>query len=133
MLELYYRYRRMITRYRSGALGNEIDRIAADLSNVGYKHDSAKIYLSRIAHFSAYATRCGCGKSTPIGGTDCRSFPACPMYTCGALDRTDGDWSCGAVFPRAICNTILARELRPGLLTARSILTASAPRSRATA
>jgi len=56
----------VIARFRSGALRNEIDRIASDLSKVGYKHDSAKLYLSRIARFSAYATRCGCGKSTPI-------------------------------------------------------------------
>jgi integrase/recombinase XerD len=67
MLERYYQYRRVIARFRSGALGNEIDRIAAYLSQLGYKPDSAMIYLSRIARFSAYAVRCGCGKSTPIG------------------------------------------------------------------
>jgi len=66
MLELYYKYRSVIARFRSAALGNEIDRIAADLSQLGYKHDSVKIYLSRITRFSAYATRCGCDKSTPI-------------------------------------------------------------------
>lgn len=66
MLELYFKYRRVIARLRSDALGNEIDRIAADLSGAGYKPDSAKLYLARIARFSAYATECGCSKSTPI-------------------------------------------------------------------
>ena len=53
MLELYFKYRRVIARLRRGALGNEVDRIAADLSGLGYKRDSAKLYLARIAHFSA--------------------------------------------------------------------------------
>ena len=66
MLDLYFKYSRVIARFRSGALGNEIDYIAADLSRTGYKHDSAKVYLSRLARFSLYATECGCGKSTPI-------------------------------------------------------------------
>lgn len=66
MLERYFKYRRVIVRFRSGALGNEIDRIAADLSRAGYKLDSAKLYLARIARFSSYATECGCNKSIPI-------------------------------------------------------------------
>jgi len=66
MLELYFKYQRVIARFRRGALGKEIDRIAADLSKAGYKHDSAKLYLARIARFSAYATGCGARKSTPI-------------------------------------------------------------------
>jgi site-specific recombinase XerD len=66
MLELYFRYRRVIERFRRDALGNEIDQIAADLSRTGYKHDSAKLYLARIARFSAFATSCGCSKSVPI-------------------------------------------------------------------
>lgn len=66
MLERYFKYHRVIMRFRSGALGDEIDRIAADLSKAGYKLDSAKLYLARIARFSAYATGCGCRKSTPI-------------------------------------------------------------------
>lgn len=47
MLDLYFKYRRVITRFRSGALGNEIDHIAADLSKAGFKRDSAKLYLAR--------------------------------------------------------------------------------------
>lgn len=66
MLELYFKYHRVIARFRSGALGNEIDRIAADLLRAGHKTDSAKLYLARIARFSSYATGCGCSKSTPI-------------------------------------------------------------------
>ena len=66
MLDLYFKYRRVIARFRSGALGNEIDRIATDLSKAGYKRDSAKLYLARIARFSSYATECGCSKATSI-------------------------------------------------------------------
>lgn len=66
MLELYFKYGRVLARFRSGALGNEIDRIAAGLSKSGYKRGSAKLYLARIARFSAYAASCGCSKSTPI-------------------------------------------------------------------
>lgn len=66
MLELYFNYCRAIARFRRGTLGNEIDRIAASLSRVGYKRLSAKLYLARIAHFSAYATGCGCSKSVAI-------------------------------------------------------------------
>ena len=46
MLELYFKYRGVIARFRRDALGNEIDHIAADLSTAGYKHDSAKLYLA---------------------------------------------------------------------------------------
>jgi integrase/recombinase XerD len=66
MLELYFRYRGVIARFHRDALGNEIDRIATDLSRAGYKRDSAKLYLARIARFSAYAARCGCSKLSPI-------------------------------------------------------------------
>ena len=66
MLEFYFKYRRVIARFRQGALGNEIDHIAADLTNTGYKRDSIKLYLARIARFSAYATGCDCNESKPI-------------------------------------------------------------------
>lgn len=66
MLELYFKYRRVIARFRRSALGNEIDHIAADLSRVGYQRNSVKLYLARIARFSAYATGCGCSKLRPI-------------------------------------------------------------------
>lgn len=66
MLELYFKYCRVIARLRRGTLGNEIDHIATSLSRVGYKRLSAKLYLARIAHFSAYATDCGCSKSVAI-------------------------------------------------------------------
>jgi integrase/recombinase XerD len=67
MLEFYFSYRGVLKRLRSGPLGAEMDRIAADLSSQGYKRASAKLYLSRIARFSHYATaRCG---SEPINAT----------------------------------------------------------------
>jgi len=66
MLELYFKYPRVIAPLRHGALGNEIDRIAADLSGFGYKRGSAKLYLARIGHFSAYAAARGCRTSSPI-------------------------------------------------------------------
>ncbi len=66
MLERYFKYGRVIARFRRGALGDEMDHIAADLSTSGYKHDSVKLYLARIARFSAHATGCGCSKSKPI-------------------------------------------------------------------
>lgn len=66
MLEHYFKYSRVIARFRRDALGNEIDRIAAELQKAGYRQDSAKIYLGRIARFSLYATECGCSKVTPI-------------------------------------------------------------------
>lgn len=66
MLENYFKYRGVIARFRRDALGNEIDRIAAEFSKAGYKRDSAKLYLARIARFSAYAARIGCTKTSPI-------------------------------------------------------------------
>ena len=55
MLEFYFSYRGVLKRFRSGALGAEIDRIAGDLHSQGYKPASAKLYLSRIARFSHFA------------------------------------------------------------------------------
>lgn len=65
MLESYFSYRGVLKRLRSGALGNEMDRIAEHFLSLGYKRASAKIYLSRISRFSRFAAmRCG---SMPIG------------------------------------------------------------------
>ena len=65
MLEFYFSYRGVLKRLRSGALGDEMDRIAEHFFSLGYKRVSAKIYLSRIARFSRFAAmRCG---SMPIG------------------------------------------------------------------
>jgi site-specific recombinase XerD len=67
MLEFYFSYRGVLKRLRSGALGAEMDRIAADLHSRGYKPASAKLYLSRITRFSHFAAeRCG---SKPISAT----------------------------------------------------------------
>ncbi|MER8672295.1 hypothetical protein NKH45_35505 [Mesorhizobium sp. M1156] len=57
MLELYFKYPSVLRRLRSGALGKEMDRIAAHFSQVGYKHTSAKVYISRLARFSDFAAR----------------------------------------------------------------------------
>lgn len=55
MLELYFKYPKVLRRLRGGVLGLEMDRVALHLSELGYAHNSAKIYLSRLAHFSAFA------------------------------------------------------------------------------
>ena len=64
MLELYFKYPRVLRRLRDGELGGEMDRIAGYFSSLGYKRASAKIYLSRIARFGRFAAEHGC--SGPI-------------------------------------------------------------------
>ncbi|WP_287209198.1 hypothetical protein [Mesorhizobium sp.] len=60
MLEFYFSYGGVLKRLRSGALGDEMDRLAEHFFTLGYKRASAKIYLSRIARFSQFAAaRCG--------------------------------------------------------------------------
>jgi site-specific recombinase XerD len=63
MLEHYFKYPRVLRRLRNGALGEEIDRLAAHLLELGYKHASAKIYISRLGRFSDYLAR-NAGAST---------------------------------------------------------------------
>jgi integrase/recombinase XerD len=57
MLDFYFKYPRMLRRLRDGALGNEIDRVAAHFCGLGYNPASARIYISRLAKFSAFAAR----------------------------------------------------------------------------
>ena len=57
MLELYYRYPRVLRRLRGGGLGSELDRIAAYLFEHAYKRGSAKVYLSRLGRFSDHVSR----------------------------------------------------------------------------
>ena len=57
MLDFYFKYPRVLRRLRDGALGNEMDRIAAHFSDLGYNPASAKIYISRLAKFSEFAAR----------------------------------------------------------------------------
>lgn len=59
MLEHYFKYPRVLRRLRSGSFGEEMDRIAAHLFELGYKHASAKIYISQLGRFSNYVTRNG--------------------------------------------------------------------------
>jgi len=56
MLELYYKYPRVLRRLRSGGLGGEMDRIAAYLFKHGYKRGSAKVYLRRLGRFSGHVS-----------------------------------------------------------------------------
>jgi len=44
MLDFYFKYPRVLRRLRDGALGNEMDRIAAHFFDLGYDPASAKIY-----------------------------------------------------------------------------------------
>jgi len=64
MLELYYKYPRVLRRLRGGGLGAEMDRIAAYLFEHGYKRGSAKVYLSRLGRFSDHMSRAA--RATPI-------------------------------------------------------------------
>jgi integrase/recombinase XerD len=64
MLETYFTYPAVLRRLRSGALGAEMDRIAGHLRDLGYKHASAKGYLSRLGQFSDFVARKG--RSTTI-------------------------------------------------------------------
>lgn len=66
MLELYYRYPKVLERLRGGPLGDQMDRIAAHLAEAGYKSSSAKIYLERIAHFGRFAAGAGCRADATI-------------------------------------------------------------------
>jgi site-specific recombinase XerD len=56
MLERYFKYPKVLRRLRSGVLGDEMDRIAAHLSEVGYTHGSAKLYISRLGRFNQFVT-----------------------------------------------------------------------------
>jgi len=57
MLDFYFKYPRVLRRLRDGALGNEMDRIAAHFSDLGYNPASAKIYIGRLGRFSEFAAR----------------------------------------------------------------------------
>lgn len=57
MLEHYFKYPRVLRRLRGGGLGDELDRIAAYLFENGYRHASAKIYLSRLGRFSGFVSQ----------------------------------------------------------------------------
>ena len=45
MLDFYFQYPGVLRRLRNGALGKEMDRIAAHFFDIGYKRASAKIYI----------------------------------------------------------------------------------------
>lgn len=57
MLDFYFKYPRVLRRLRDGALGNEMDRIAAHFSGLGYNPASAKSYIGQLGRFSEFAAR----------------------------------------------------------------------------
>jgi integrase/recombinase XerD len=57
MLNAYFKYPGVLKRLRNGALGKEMDRIAAHFFDIGYKPASAKIYIGRLGSFSEFARR----------------------------------------------------------------------------
>ena len=52
MLELFFKYPKVVSRLRGGGLGGEMDRIAAYLAEFDYKRASAKIYLGRLGRLA---------------------------------------------------------------------------------
>jgi integrase/recombinase XerD len=54
VLDRYFKYPGVLRRLRNGALGKEMDRIAAHFFDIGYKPASAKIYISRLGRFSEF-------------------------------------------------------------------------------
>ena len=57
MLELFFKYPKIVRRLRGGGLGGDMDRIAAYLAEFNYKRASAKVYLSRLGRFSDFVSR----------------------------------------------------------------------------
>ena len=47
MLDLYFKYRKVLRRLRSGALGKEMDHIATHFFELGYKRGSARLCIPR--------------------------------------------------------------------------------------
>jgi hypothetical protein len=50
MLERYFKYPGVLRRFRGGALGEEMDRIAAHLFDAGHKRASARSYRVDYIH-----------------------------------------------------------------------------------
>lgn len=59
MLDVLFKYPKVLARMRSGPLGEELDRIAARLLKIGYTRATARIYLARIDRFSRFAAAAG--------------------------------------------------------------------------
>ena len=58
MLESYFSYRGVLKRLRSGALGDEMDRIAEHFLSLGYKRASAtQIFYGFSAHCGGIGAR----------------------------------------------------------------------------
>jgi integrase/recombinase XerD len=97
MLELYFKYPRVLRRLRDGGLGDEMDRIAAYLAEFGYKRALAKVYLSRLGRFRGFLSR------------TCRTMP----IDQAVIDRFVGDDRTDAARIAARTAIELARRVAP--------------------
>ena len=97
MLELFFKYPKVVSRLRGGGLGGEMDRIAAYLAEFDYKRASAKIYLGRLGRFSAFVSR---------------SSRTMPIYQ-AVIDRFVGDHPTEASRIAARTAVELARKVAP--------------------
>ena len=89
MLELYFKYPRVLRRLRSGALGGAMDRIAAHFSEVGYKRASAKDHISQLGRFSDFAARNA--RTAVIDQTVIDRFMHSLRTACAPHRRTNGN------------------------------------------
>ncbi len=87
MLELYFRYPRILRRLRGGGLGDEMDCIAAHLAEFGYKRASAKVYLSRLGRFSGSMSRTARTRPIDQAAVD-RFVDGCPTQAARIAART---------------------------------------------
>jgi integrase/recombinase XerD len=105
MLELYFKYPKVLRRLRNGGLGDEVDRIAAYLSEFGYKRASAKVYLSRLGRFSGLVSR---------------AYRTMPVDQ-AMIDRFVDDYRTDAARIGARTAIELARRVAPGRFSTRSV------------
>ena len=68
MLELFFKYPKVVSRLRGGGLGGEMDRIAAYLAEFDYKRASAKIYLGRLGRFQRFCVALQSNNADSSGG-----------------------------------------------------------------
>ena len=105
MLELFFKYPKIVRRLRGGGLGGDMDRIAAYLAEFNYKRASAKVYLSRLGRFSDFVSRAS--RTMPIDQA--------------VIDRFVGDYPTEA--SRIAARTVieLARRVVPERFSSRPV------------
>lgn len=120
MLELYFEYPRVLRRLRSGALGQEMDRIAAHFSELGYKRGSAKVYISRLAKFSEFAARSAGGATIEQDVIDrfVQSCRACGQPRRGSLREQRSSTPVGWRQPGFQCRYAIRRPTPIGRCSA---------------